>query len=341
MKAMRRRLLIPVLAACALLAPAAQAKQAPSWANAQIKAVVAHGLLADSVAGFRPDEALTQGDLSLALAELAGADTAVADDAAPVTVAQLDAQVVRALGLKDAAYRFFRAARAAGLNPPSRFGTEVVARLLGLRFNHPAGTDALELGPNDDATRAEAAYTLARVLALDEWAVQSVKDASAAFALPAYTPWQRKVLATAVSLIGFPYVWGGESEATDGPYGPQPVGGFDCSGFAWRVFKLQPYSGGEALAGVLRGRTSMAMSGEVARTLRVGPKQVEPADVLFFGAAGPKSKPAQIDHVAVALGNGWLVESSANGVALAPLDGWRLPRLAWARRPLSEAALTS
>lgn len=338
---MRRRLLPLLCLSAVLAAPAALAGQAPSWANPQIKAVVAQGLLADGVASFRPDDPLTQGALSEALAVLAGDDTAVTASESPVTIAQLDAQVVAALGLKDSAYRFSRAARAAGLNPPARFGTETVARLLGLRPNHPAGSDALELGPNDTATRAEAAYTLAQVLRLDDWAVQSVRDAAAAFALPQYTPWQQQVLRTAASLVGFPYVWGGESETATGPYGPQAAGGFDCSGFVWRVFKLQVYAGGEQLAGVLRGRTSMAMSGEVPPKLRVPAARIEPADVLFFGPQGPKSKPAQVDHVAIALGNGWLVESSRNGVALAPLDGWRLQRLAWARRPLSEAALTT
>jgi cell wall-associated NlpC family hydrolase len=337
---MRRRLLPLLCLGAVLAAPSALAKTPASWATPQIKTVVAQGLLGDKVATFRPDDPLTRGDLAQALTVLQGDDAAVAPDETPLTMAQLDAQVVAALGLKDSAYRFLRAARQAGLSPPARFGNEVVARLLGLRLNHPAGSDELELGPNDTATRAEAAYSLARVLGLDDWAVKSVQDAAVAFALPAYTPWQRQVLSTAVSFVGYPYVWGGESETTTGPYGPQAAGGFDCSGFAWRVFKLQPYAGGETLAGVLRGRTSMAMAGEVPAKLRLGAKKIDAADVLFFGASGPKSKPAQVDHVAISLGNGWIVESSSNGVALAPLDGWRLQRLAWARRPLAEAALT-
>ena len=41
-----------------------------------------------------------------------------------------------------------------------RFGAEVVARLLGLRYNHPAANDGRELRPQDAATRAEAAYSV-------------------------------------------------------------------------------------------------------------------------------------------------------------------------------------
>src|SRR5574340_1211392 len=52
------------------------------------------------------------------------------DPTRPVTMAQLDARLVGVLGLSSAAAEFARAARAAGLAIPSRFGTEVVARLL-------------------------------------------------------------------------------------------------------------------------------------------------------------------------------------------------------------------
>ena len=61
-----------------------------------------------------------------------------------MTLAQLDAKLVRTLELGDEAALFHQAAVAAGLRPPARFGTEVVARLLGLRTNHPAGQDDLE-----------------------------------------------------------------------------------------------------------------------------------------------------------------------------------------------------
>src|SRR5437879_5206150 len=84
---------------------------------------------------------------------------------APVTIAALDSQLARALGLRAAARRFAEGARQAGLTPPSRFGTEVVARLLELRTNH--SDDAIELGPADIATRAEAAYSAARILWFD------------------------------------------------------------------------------------------------------------------------------------------------------------------------------
>jgi cell wall-associated NlpC family hydrolase len=43
--------------------------------------------------------------------------------------------------------------------------------------------------------------------------------------------------------------------------------------------------------------------------------------------------------VGIYLGNGWLIHSSGYGVALEPVSGWYQRRLAWGRRPLSEAGL--
>ena len=74
---------------------------------------------------------------------------------------------------------------------------------------------------------------------------------------------------------------------------------------------------------------------------RIPLDKLQPADVVFFGAAGPKSKPAQINHMGIYLGNGWFIHSSGYGVAVAPLAGWYAQRFAWGRRPLAEAGLVS
>ena len=119
------------------------------------------------------------------------------------------------------------------------------------------------------------------------------------------------VLQTAVKFIGYPYVWGGESERPRSPYGAQAQGGFDCSGFVWRVYKLQSYAGGTALA-------DHAARPHDLPDERRGPAQrsgsrsrsSQPADVVFFGADGPRSKPAQVNHMGIYLGNGWFIHSS-------------------------------
>jgi cell wall-associated NlpC family hydrolase len=297
--------------------------------------------MAKSVQTFHPNDPLTRAALNALVTGLVpGAPAPMVQSTAPVTIAQLDATLVRALGVADAASEFAAGARMAGLAPPGRFGTEVVARLLGLRTNHPASQDSLELLPSQPATRAEAAYSAAQILRFSGWETQQVEDAAATFDLPLLTPWQTRILRTAVRFIGYPYVWGGTSELPEAPFGVQAPGGFDCSGFVWRVYKLQTYPGGAALADTLNGRTTFAMSGEVPPTKRISFARLKPADVLFWGGRGPSSKPAQVDHTGIYLGNGWFIHSSEYGVALAQLSGWYKQRFAWARRPLAEAGLS-
>ena len=259
----------------------------------------------------------------------------------PVPMWELDARLVAALGLNDAASSFAKSARAAGLKVPSRFGTEVVARLLGLRLNHPANDDALELRPQDPASRAEAAYSAAQILTFSDWQVPSVEQAAEAFSLPSLTEWQTRILDAAVAHIGMPYIWGGESDTTESPFGVTSRGGYDCSGFVWRVYKEQWYPGEGTLASTLRGRTTFQMSGEVPASLRIAFAKLQPADVIFFGDKGPRSQPSQVGHMGIYLGNGWFIHSSEYGVAVASLTGWYRNEFAWARRPLAEAGLSS
>jgi cell wall-associated NlpC family hydrolase len=337
---MRRLALLPVLCLSLVLTTVADGAKT-SWAQPQIKLVTSQGLMGGNPASFKPDSPLTQNALAYLVAGLTQQEAAVpAAPEAPATMASLDASLVKGLGLRDAASGFARGARAAGLAPPARFGTEVVARLLGLRTNHPAGQDSLELLPNDPATRAEAAFSAARILEFGDWEMEGVQDAALTFELPELTAWQRQVLRTAVSLIGYPYIWGGTSEKPQTPLGAHTPGGFDCSGFVWRVYKLQTYSGAPQLSQVIRGRTTMQMSGEVPKSARIRFEDLEPGDVLFFGARGRKSKPAQVDHTGIYLGSGWFIHSSGYGVALAELDGWYASGFAWGRRPLFEAGLT-
>src|SRR5919204_2819711 len=94
--------------------------------------------------------------------------------------------------LAVAAKLFTEGARAAGLAVPARFGNEATARLLGLRTNHPASQDELELLPGDPASRAETAFSAAKVLSFVGWETQDAQDAAATFLLPTLTPWQKR-----------------------------------------------------------------------------------------------------------------------------------------------------
>jgi cell wall-associated NlpC family hydrolase len=362
------------VAAVSTAAAAGSSKTPPNWAAPQIATVVAHKLMgAKSVKKFHPNAALTNKTLTSLAADLKdlgsgtppGTDpgttttgttttgttttgdttttTTGSSPSAPETMAQLDKSLVQAIGLKKAANEFLHGARAEGMPVPSRFGTEVVARLLGLRLNHPAAQDFLELRPQDPATRAEAAYSAAQILGfgplVDSWQIAQVKTLAADFTLPQLNTWQAQILAVAFSKIGMPYIWGGTSDGTETEFGVTSRGGYDCSGFVWRVYKLQSYADEGNLASTIRGRTTYQMSVEVPRSKRIAFKKLQPADVIFFGSSGPKSKGSQVFHTGIYVGNGWFIHSSDEGVALAQLTGWYRQRFAWGRRPLREAGL--
>jgi cell wall-associated NlpC family hydrolase len=273
----------------------------------------------------------------------ASRQTSSANGSAPVTMTELDHQLVASIGLMPAAKEFNAGAQAAGISVPSRFGTEAVARLLGLRLNHPQPQDYLELRPQDTATRAEAAYSAAQILGFgplaESWQVGWVKPAADSFSLPTLNSWQQRILSVAFSKIGMPYIWGGTSDNSEAPFGVPSRGGYDCSGFVWRVYKLQSYPGEGRLASVIRGRTTYTMSVEVPWSKRIPFKELQPADVIFFGSQGPRSSGPEIDHTAIYVGNGWFIQSSGEGVALAQLSGWYKREFAWGRRPLREAGL--
>jgi len=347
----------------------------PNWAAPQISTVVAHGLMgAKSTSTFHPNSALTNQTLASLAFDLKqelgppatlppGSSTtttdttttttttatttstapSVSNPAATESMAQLDRQLVAALSLGQAAKEFAQGARAAGAAVPGRFGTEVVARLLGLRINHPAAQDFLELRPQDPATRAEAAYSAAQILGFgllqDSWQIEQVQGLASSFALPQLNDWQRLILNVAFSKIGMPYIWGGTSDNTETEFGVTSRGGYDCSGFVWRVYKLQSYPNEGSLASTIQGRTTYAMSVEVPPSERIPFAKLQPADVIFFGTKGAQSTGPQIFHTAIYVGNGWFIQSSDQGVALAQLSGWNRKKFAWGRRPLEEAGL--
>jgi cell wall-associated NlpC family hydrolase len=332
------RLAAAALSALVVLALAPGASAA-SWAQRHIRAAVASGLMGPSVERFRPEAPLTRADLAQIVAGVTRQEQVVTVPGRGVTMTELQRALVRALGLGPAATAVQRELASAGVRPPSRAGWETVARLLELRYNHPAATDGRELLPTDPATRAEAAFSVARLLQLSPNDLERVNELATGLDVPELTAWHRRVLERAVRFIGFPYVWGGTSESRQRLFGVTSRGGFDCSGFVWRVYKLEPWRDAPALNATLRGRTTYEMSGEARRALRVPLRAVRSADVVFFGGRGPASVPAQVTHMGIALGGGWFVHSSGQGTTIVPLTGWYASAFAWARRPLAEAGL--
>jgi cell wall-associated NlpC family hydrolase len=307
---------------------------AANWDLSAQRLVVSDAVMGElGGAGFAGAGTLSAQAESAALAAIAAREGTVPialQAEGPLTLVRFDALLVDQLGLGDVAEHVQQVAAAAGLNPPGYFGSEVVARYLGLRYNHPTHEDALELYPWNQITRAEAAHSFAAVLEFEPWQLAGAREALASFALPQYTPAQRAALRVAVSKIGMPYVWGGTTDNTaDG----LEHGGYDCSGFAWRVFKLSGLPWGRAI----HGRTAAQQAGEIPKSARIHLQEVQPGDLLFFGSAHFNSTATEsnVIHEAIALSPQWAIHSSDQGVYVLPLtSGWLAERFTWARRVL-------
>jgi len=219
------------------------------------------------------------------------------------------------------------------LSVPPDFGQEVLAAELGLRYNYPSRYDNLEVGPVSPMPLANLAGMIDAAVNLPSWRLGSVTDFTS-IVLPNMTSAQRTVVDAALAEVGMPYVWGGVSPKTQTLFGARVAGGFDCSGLVWWSYKLSGASASLGLGRDLRGRTADAMAWE-SPSERVRLSKLGVGDLVFFGPAGPHSPRGSISHVAISLGNGWIVQStgSRGGVSVTHLVGYWDSALAWARRP--------
>jgi cell wall-associated NlpC family hydrolase len=326
--------MLAVLAALPADATARTIHTAGNWDLTEQQKVVHAGLMStlgsEGFAGAKPLSAAAESAALSALAAREGTIPITFSKAASLTLVRFDALLVNQLGLSDVAQTVQKVAQQAGLAPPGYFGSEVLARYLGLRYDHPAGEDRLELYPWNLITRAEAAHSFAVALGLSSWEIEGASEELSTFSLPHYGADQLEVLRIAVSKIGMPYVWGG---TTDGTEDGLEHGGYDCSGFVWRVYKVSGLPWGAQIL----GRTAAEQAGEIPRSQRIRMDEVEPGDLLFFGSAHFDSKATEsnVIHEGIALGNGWVIHSSAQGVYVLPLtEGWLHESFTWARRVL-------
>jgi cell wall-associated NlpC family hydrolase len=333
-------LVLLALAAAAAVLPPTAARAAMTrggWNLPEQRAVRVAGVMHDlDDQAFHGERPVTGRQLPDALAGLAATlgAPAVRAPAGAVSVTTFDRLMVQQLGVADVAAAVQHEAWKAGLNPPRTFGTEVVARALGLRTNHPFPHEELELYPTDAITRAEAAHSFAVALKWKGTAAAYAHALFAQFVLPRYTAAQRRVLRGAVARIGMPYIWGGETDGPSAYFGGQEHGGYDCSGLVWRVFKLGALPAGR----LIHGRTAASQAGEIPKGARIRLDDVRPADLVFFGPGRfwQKATERRIVHEGIALSPDWMIHASAQGVYVSPLrlDPWRAKRFSWARRVL-------
>jgi cell wall-associated NlpC family hydrolase len=254
-----------------------------------------------------------------------------------VSTRAAEVAIVRIFGLGTEVHALdtLHTANGTRLSVPTGFGQEVLAAELGLRFNYPSRYDNLEVGPAAPMPLANLAGMVEAAVNLSPWRLDSMA-AFTSIVLPNMTSHQRTVVEAALAEVGMPYVWGGTSPNPQTLFGARVAGGFDCSGLVWWSYKLSGASAALGLGRDLRGRTADAMAWERASE-RVPLSRVRVGDLVFFGPAGPHSPRGSISHVAISLGNGWIVQStgSRGGVSVTHLTGYWDSALAWARRPAS------
>ncbi|MGY0558390.1 C40 family peptidase [Lysobacter sp. A421] len=118
---------------------------------------------------------------------------------------------------------------------------------------------------------------------------------------PANPAASNAVLMRAISLVGTPYKWGGNT----------PQSGFDCSGLVNYVY--------QDMLQIDLPRTSSALA--AYQGPRIKPQQLTAGDLVFFGSGG------HVSHVGIYVGSGRFVHAPSSGgtVRLDHLDGyyWR------------------
>lgn len=228
---------------------------------------------------------------------------------------------------------------------PDYFPYLQVARTLELHYNHPSGSESMDLEQNTAITRDEAAYSLWMAKTDPSWLVGETAqfDSVTLPPLNVSDPIQaakRQLTTTAFQYVGYPYVYAGEwYKATGSKYccGSQPLGGFDCSGYVWWLLKAN--EDGYNAAGVrgyagwrLADRTSYDMAKNTGTKITFGSLRI--GDIMMIADDGG-SKWSDVDHVGVYLGNDWMIHStgSEDGPTLEWVgDGWYHDNFVWGRR---------
>jgi cell wall-associated NlpC family hydrolase len=262
-------------------------------------------------------------------------------DKGDVTAFEVGKSLVKALGQKDVALHLTNVKTPDGWSHGAGkdFGYEVVARSLGLRHDRSTSEEHLEASSDDPLNQGDVLWAV--------WQAKTSPDTYTAgnlanFSLTKLGKDEKEIVKFAFSLAGTPYVWGGEwiQKTPDGyPYGAQPHGGVDCSGFTWYVMRekasgwspKRPYKGF-----ALPERSSAQMASATPKKKRLGFKELKPTDLVFFASGGRGADPASVYHVGIYLGNGWMIDSSGSkdGVSLSYMGqgSWYLGQFVFGRR---------
>ena len=231
----------------------------------------------------------TRADLDRAVGILTGVPTASPDPAAPAGAWVVNRLIVAAVGLEPERLGLQALATDDGrrLPMPPNFGSEVLARELGLVRNHRR--DELERSRGEPVRLGNLAAMVDRARAIndeDRLRLARFRD----IRLPSMSGARLAVVRAALAQVGQPYVWGGEWPSPASPRGPQAHG---------ELRLLRP-----GLVGVHRRPAAPhgRARGDPARPDhggRHGPRRgrrrapiaaLAPGDLVFFGDRGRRSR---------------------------------------------------
>jgi NlpC/P60 family/S-layer homology domain len=204
---------------------------------------------------------------------------------------------------------------AAGIWPkgPEYSGHSIVGSDLHLRYR---GTRAL---PRAAYPRGELAYSIQKAVQGEDWRVDYVREAFTRIRCqaPVVGPAREKALDAAFSKIGYPYVWGGESDAE---------GGYDCSGLVYYVMQSV------MRLPMMRTADDQAKDGRYPALSR---QNLLPGDPIFF--YGDTSS-GYIGHAGIYVGRGLFIHSTGSnaGVSVDYLTDYWAENFACGKRVISE-----
>ena len=113
-------------------------------------------------------------------------------------------------------------------------------------------------------------------------------------------PTAENIIASAKTMLGLPYLWGGTS-----------VKGVDCSGFTKTSFFMNGFViPRDASQQVLAGEKIDILDQEGHFDPEKALKNLKPADLLFFAAGKNSNQNARVTHVALYIGNGTFIHAA-------------------------------
>jgi len=176
--------------------------------------------------------------------------------------------------------------------------------------------------PSKGYPRGELAYSLQKSDPADDSRVDYVREEFNWLHCqqPLVGAKRQTAMDAAFSKIGYPYVWGGESDEE---------GGYDCSGLTYFVLHDN------------LGYPMMRVADDQARDTRypnVGRQELLAGDPIFFYSNPTGDPSAYIGHAGMYIGNGMFIHStgSNSGVSVDQLTGYWADHLAWGKRVISE-----